>query len=151
MRDPVLFSLSCRSTVYSLSSPSEMLTHNSLGAGLDKITSGFRLIVGNSGLGSDGIPIFISAAVIFIGFFSLYFGTPGSTRKSGRGRTLAWFFSHFFFLAALIVALQGHCLLVFAPNIMLIWSPNCLLSGIATSIAFSVRLSTQILWQQFLI
>ena len=120
MRDPVLFSLSCRSTVYSLSSPSEMLTHNSLGAGLDKITSGFRLIVGNSGLGSDGIPIFISAAVIFIGFFSLYFGTPGSTRKSGRGRTLAWFFSHFFFLAALIVALQGHCLLVFAPNIMLI-------------------------------
>jgi hypothetical protein len=74
---------------------------------LDKITGGFRLIIGSTGLGRDGIPLFVSAAVIFIGFFSLYFGTPGSTRELGRTRALAWFFSQFFFLAALIVALQG--------------------------------------------
>jgi hypothetical protein len=84
----------------------------SLGAGLDKITTGFQTIVGNAGLGRDGIPIFISAAVIFIGFFSLYFGTPGSKRKLGSGRVLAWFFSQFIFLAFLIVALQGFCSLL---------------------------------------
>ena len=84
-----------------------MLMDHSLGAGLDKITSGFKLIVGNTGLGRDGIILFISAAVIFIGFFSLYFGTPGSTRNLGHKRALAWLFSQFFFLAALIVALQG--------------------------------------------
>jgi hypothetical protein len=86
-----------------------MLTHPSLGAGLDKITSGFQIIVGNTGLGRDGIPLFISAAIIFIGFFSLYFGTPGSTRELGHRHALAWFFSQFFFLAALIVSLQGSC------------------------------------------
>ncbi|KIM88201.1 hypothetical protein PILCRDRAFT_250405 [Piloderma croceum F 1598] len=78
-----------------------------LGAGLDKITSGFQTIIGNAGLGRNGIQIFVSAAIIFIGFFSLYFGTPGSTRELGHTRALAWFFSQFFFLAALIVALQG--------------------------------------------
>ncbi|KIM71618.1 hypothetical protein PILCRDRAFT_751872 [Piloderma croceum F 1598] len=88
-----------------------------LGAGLDKITSGFQTIVGNAGLGGDGIPILVSAAIIFIGFFSLFFGTPGSTRELGHNRALAWFLSQFFFLAALIVALQG----------------------IATSLSFSVR------------
>ena len=78
-----------------------------LGSGLDKITSGFKTIVGNTGLGHDGIPLFIAAAVIFIAFFSLYFGTPGSTRELGNRRALAWLFSQFFFLASLIVALQG--------------------------------------------
>jgi len=79
-----------------------------LGAGLDKITAGFQDIVGNAGLGRDGIPLFISAAVIFIGFFALYAGTPGRKRKNlGDRRVLAWFFSQFFFLASLILALQG--------------------------------------------
>lgn len=84
-----------------------------LGSGLDKITSGFQYIVGNTGLGSDGIPIFIAAAMIFIGYFSLYFSTPGSKREVRSKRAMSWFFSQFFFLAALIVTLQGswsyHC------------------------------------------
>ena len=80
-----------------------------LGSGLDKITSGFQFIVGNTGLGRDGIPIFIAAAAIFIGYFSLYFNTPGSKREIKSKRALSWFFSHFFFLAALIVTLQGSC------------------------------------------
>jgi hypothetical protein len=88
-----------------------MLMDHRLGAGLDKITSGFQTIIGNTGLGRNGIPIFVSAAIIFIGFFSLYFGTPGSSRELGHTRALAWFFSQFFFLAALIVALQGSSLL----------------------------------------
>jgi hypothetical protein len=49
-------------------------------------------------------------------------------------------FSQFFFLAALIVALQGYCLLVpFDVNPVLIRPLNWLLSGVATSLAFSVR------------
>jgi hypothetical protein len=98
--------------VYFLPAPFPMLMGHRLGAGLDKITSGFQTIVGNTGLSRDGIPVFISAAIIFIGFFSLYFGTPGSARELGPARALAWFFSQFFFLAALIVALQGPCSLL---------------------------------------
>jgi hypothetical protein len=98
--------------VISISNICNANASHSLGAGLDKITSGFQAIVGNAGLGPDGVPLFISAAVIFIAFFSLYFGTPGSTRELGNRRALAWFFSQFFFLAALIVALQGLCSLV---------------------------------------
>src|ERR1700683_2266290 len=75
-----------------------ILMHHSLGAGLDKITSGFQAIVGNTGLGANGIPLFGSAALIFIGYFSLYFGTPGSTRELGHKRALSWLFSQFFFL-----------------------------------------------------
>ncbi|KZP30473.1 hypothetical protein FIBSPDRAFT_1038145 [Athelia psychrophila] len=78
-----------------------------LGAGLDKITGGFKQLVGNAGLGSSGIPIFISAAVIFIGFFSLYFGTPGSNREISNRRALSWLFSQFIFLSALTVTLQA--------------------------------------------
>ena len=78
-----------------------------LGAGLDKITGGFKAIVGNAGLGFDGIPVFVAASVIFLGFFSLYFATPGSKRELGNKRALTWFFSQFFFLSALIVTLQG--------------------------------------------
>jgi len=113
---------------------------SSLGAGLDKITSGFQTIVGNTGLGRNGIPLFISAALIFIGFFSLYFGTPGSTRELGHGRALAWFFSQFFFLASLIVALQGFCSLVLLVGdtvLTQLWI--CLFSGIATALSFTVR------------
>jgi hypothetical protein len=98
--------------VYFLPAPFPILMGHRLGAGLDKITSGFQTIVGNAGLGRDGVPIFVSAAIIFIGFFSLFFGTPGSTRELGHVRALAWFFSQFFFLAALIVALQGSCSLL---------------------------------------
>jgi len=46
-----------------------------LGGGLDKITKGLQYIVGDTGLGVDGIGLFVSAAVIFISQFSLYFGS----------------------------------------------------------------------------
>lgn len=78
-----------------------------LGGGLDKITAGFQLIIGNTGLGVDGIGVFISAAVIFVSQFSLYFGSSGSKQKLFGHRATAWFFSHFFYLAALIMTLQG--------------------------------------------
>jgi hypothetical protein len=86
----------------------------SLGAGLDRITSGFQEIVGNAGMGSTGIPCFISAAVIFIGFYALYSEESASEAaehdgKIGNRRLLAWSFSQYFVLAALIVALQGFC------------------------------------------
>ena len=78
-----------------------------LGAGLDKITGGFKSVVGNGGLKSDGVPIFIASSVIFIALFSLYFQTPGSSDRLGRKRLLTWFFSHFLFFSALIITLQG--------------------------------------------
>jgi hypothetical protein len=78
-----------------------------LGAGLDKITGGFKSIVGNGGLKSDGIPIFIAASFIFISLFSLYFQTPGSSDRLGRKRLLTWFFAQFLFFSALIITLQG--------------------------------------------
>ena len=80
-----------------------------LGAGLDKITSGFKTIVGNGGLKFDGVPIFIAASIIFIAFFTLYFETPGSSSRLGRKRLLTWLFSQFVFLSALIITLQGSC------------------------------------------
>jgi low temperature requirement protein LtrA len=78
-----------------------------LGGGLDKITKGFQFIVGNTGLGIDGAGVFASAAVIIVAQFSLYFGAPGSMRRLRGHRALAWFFAHFFYLAALIMMLQG--------------------------------------------
>ena len=124
-----------------------MLMRLSLGAGLDKITNGFQQFVGNTGLGVNGIPLFISAALIFIGFFSLYFGTPGSTRELGRRTALSWFFSQFFFLAALIIALQGSFPLIYLSQyFMLILSLLCLL-GVATSLSFTVR-SLNCVWSQ---
>jgi len=65
-------------------------------------------------MGINGIPCFISAAVIFIGFYALYSEESASEaaehdKKIGDRRLLAWSFSQFFVLAALIVALQGSC------------------------------------------
>lgn len=78
-----------------------------LGGGLDKITTGFQFIIGNTGLSVGGIWLFISAAVIFIGQFSLYFGSFGGRKKLSGQRSIVWFFSHFFYLSALIMTLQG--------------------------------------------
>ena len=108
-----------------------------LGSGLDKITSGFQFIVGSTGLGRDGIPIFVAAAVIFIGYFSLYFNTPGSKREIRSRRALSWFFSQFFFLAALIVTLQGWC---FGDFGLAELAKEALL-GIGTSVSFTVSLN----------
>lgn len=78
-----------------------------LGGGLDKITTGFHYIIGNTGLGWDGIGLFFSAAVIFVSQFSLYFGSPCGNQKLTGHRSTAWFLSHFFYLSALIMTLQG--------------------------------------------
>jgi hypothetical protein len=75
-------------------------------AGLDKITNTFQHIFGNVRFDSKGVAIIFCAVVIFAAQFSLYFGTSEKPRESDN-RTLAWFFSHFFYLSALIVTLQG--------------------------------------------
>jgi hypothetical protein len=79
-----------------------------LGGGLDKIINGFQYIIGNIGLGIDGAGVFVSAAVI-VSQFSLYFqvGAPGSMRGLKGHRAVAWFSSHFFYLADLIITMQG--------------------------------------------
>jgi hypothetical protein len=74
---------------------------------LDKITGGFKSIIGNEGLGWDGAPLFLAASVLFIGFFTLYFATPVNTDSHRRKRLLTWFFAQFLFFSALIVTLQG--------------------------------------------
>jgi hypothetical protein len=63
-------------------------------------------------LGSKGAGLIFSAVVIFTAFFALYFGMTENPRPSDN-RALAWFFSHFFYLSALIVTLQGEIALVF--------------------------------------
>lgn len=75
-------------------------------AGLDSITKGFQYIVGNVSLGNASASLFISAAVIFISLFALYFGMSENRKLKGN-RALTWFFLHFFYLSALIVTLQG--------------------------------------------
>jgi hypothetical protein len=78
-----------------------------LGGGLDKITNGFQQIVSNTGLGAAGAGLFLSAAVIFIATFLLYFGSSGEGVRLESQRALTWFFAHFFYLSALIIMLQG--------------------------------------------
>ena len=82
-------------------------SHDALHLGLDKISTGFQSIVGNSGVGGTaGAGVIFSAAVIFLSEFSLYFGVSKKPKTSNR-RVLTWFFSHFFYLSALILTLQG--------------------------------------------
>ena len=78
-----------------------------LGGGLDRITTGFQDIVGNTGLGKDGTHLFLSTAVIVLVTFLLYFGSTGGSKKMGNQRALTWFFAHIFYLAAVIITLQG--------------------------------------------
>ena len=77
-----------------------------LGSGLDKITDGFRYIVGNISLELRSLALLFCAAIIFILIFTLYFSTSGG-EKVGNRRVLASFFFEFFFLSSLIVTLQG--------------------------------------------
>jgi low temperature requirement protein LtrA len=78
-----------------------------LGGGLDKITTGFQDIVGNTGLGRHGSGLFLSAAVIFLVTYLLYFGSTGSSKKVGNQRAMTWFFAHILYLSAVIITLQG--------------------------------------------
>jgi hypothetical protein len=111
----------------------------SLGAGLDRITSGFQEIVGNPGMGSTGIPCFISAAVIFIGFYALY-SEESASEASGHRRSPP---------AGLVISeiLRFGCsdsstarvLFICTQAFALIRSFFCLFLGIVTSLSFSVR------------
>lgn len=88
--------------------------HKLINSGLDRITGGFQLIAGNVVLASKGALLIICAGVIFVTQLTLYF----NLRKRQDGRTehfrvLLWFFTNFFYFAALILTLQGtstHCL-----------------------------------------
>lgn len=77
-----------------------------LGAGLDKITDGFQFIIGNISIGLEGAGSILTAAIIFILLFTLYFGTSEGSRPGSR-RALTYFCFQFFYLSALIVTLQG--------------------------------------------
>ena len=88
--------------------------------GLDKITEGFQLIAGNVSLSKTGVWLTLSAAVIFIAQFSLYFEmrkgnniTKSHRKQTFCRRILAWFFFQFLFNAALIIMLQGEFSAIF--------------------------------------
>lgn len=83
-----------------------------LGGGLDKITEGFQLIVGNVTIGSSGTGLVLAGAISFITQFALYFEmTKGHTitrKKFGFcRRVLAWLIAHFVYFASLIIMLQA--------------------------------------------
>lgn len=83
-----------------------------LGGGLDKITEGFQLIVGNVTIGSSGTGLVLAGAISFITQFSLYFEMTKdhivTRRKDGYcRRVLAWFIAHFMYFASLIIMLQA--------------------------------------------
>jgi hypothetical protein len=78
-----------------------------LGGGLDKITGGLKDLVGNTGMGASGSGLFLSAAVIFFVTFSLYFGSPRGSKELSNQRALTWFFAHIFYVAPVIITLQG--------------------------------------------
>lgn len=86
--------------------------------GLDKITEGFQLIAGNVSLGKTGVWLILSAAIIFIGQFSLYFEmTKGNAitlskmkadpSKRYCRRVLSWILLQLVYHASLIIMLQG--------------------------------------------
>jgi hypothetical protein len=82
-----------------------------LGQGLDVITNGFQFIVGNVSFGWGSLGVIFCGVAIFLLIFSLYFNSsvPGAqtTPGSAHNRALGAFFFQFFFLAAVIVTLQG--------------------------------------------
>ncbi|KZS89234.1 hypothetical protein SISNIDRAFT_458965 [Sistotremastrum niveocremeum HHB9708] len=90
-----------------------------LGAGLDRITNKFQYIVGYVGFGPQSVGVIISAGVIIVGIFSLYFGSESNTFRGDRGDhgVLFWFFMHFPFMATLILMLQASALLVAWVNL----------------------------------
>jgi hypothetical protein len=80
---------------------------------LDKITNTFQYIVGNVSIDGKGSGLIFSAMAIFTAQFMLYFGmirrlhSCGQKLEPSDRRSLIWFFSHYFYLSALIVTLQG--------------------------------------------
>jgi len=95
-----------------------------LGAGLDNITQGFHFMVGNLSFGPHRIGVIFCASIIFILLFTLHFTTvPDRNRTDVRDETLkrrrdlALFFFTFFYLAAVIITLQGMASMMQVGNI----------------------------------
>ena len=86
-------------------------------SGLDEITKGFRFIVGNFHLGSIGVGLIFSTAVIFISQFTLYF-TMSVKAPTGNRRSITVFFLHFIYLSALIIMLRGEILCMLHLNML---------------------------------
>jgi len=96
---------------------------------------------------SSGMQVWVVMGFLFLylqlsySSASLWYSEESESEESeeevGNRRVLAWFFSQFFVLASLIVALQGLCPLVpFRTDpIIDFW-----ISGIASSLSFSVHI-----------
>ncbi|KDQ49926.1 hypothetical protein JAAARDRAFT_613920 [Jaapia argillacea MUCL 33604] len=79
-----------------------------LGTGLTQITGSFKYVVGAVGFSIREIAVIVSAAIIIIGEFSLYFRNNWKNwSEKSDTRTLLWFFWHYFYLATLILTLQA--------------------------------------------
>ena len=82
-----------------------------LGGGLDNITKGFHYMVGNLSFGAHRIGVIFCCSLIFILLFTLHFTTipdlSEPKKDERRKRDLAIFFSGFFYLAAVVITLQG--------------------------------------------
>ena len=75
---------------------------------MDRITRSFQPIAGNVIVDSTSALLVVSAGIIFVTQLTLYF----NLKKYIEGRTdylrvLLWFFTSFFYFAALILTLQG--------------------------------------------
>lgn len=77
----------------------------SFSLGLNQVTRSFKYVVGAVGFTMDGVMVMISAAAIIILQAALYFRNNEESRK-GANRTYLWFFSHYIYLATLILTLQ---------------------------------------------
>ena len=83
-----------------------------LGGGLDNITEGFQLVVGNIDIGRSGAGLIFAGAIAFITQYSLYFemtkGHTISMKTFGYcRRALAWFIAHVVYFSSLIIMLQA--------------------------------------------
>ncbi|KAK7448525.1 hypothetical protein VKT23_013788 [Stygiomarasmius scandens] len=85
-----------------------------LGGGLDMITEGFQFIVGN--VWNESFELIFCGVVVFLLLFSLYFGTGEPGKLSSR-RSISLLFFQFFYLAAIIVTLQGIASMLEAGNL----------------------------------
>ena len=75
--------------------------------GLNQITGSFKYVVGAVGFTVHGVMVMISSAAIIILHVALYFRNNLHT-WTGANRTYLWFFSHYLYLAALMLTL--HCM-----------------------------------------